>query len=130
MRDTVAMQQLNRLQNRNDFLLGDARPPARCGASFRDESKTWVDVGGRAAGSTRAARSCGSANATAGSTSIRVPREGGDATLLTNFDADVTDVVGVDEARRMAVFPGVAGTRRRSGISIDRSSMAPARPSV
>ena len=35
---------------------------------------------------------------------FRVPREGGDATLVTKFDADVTDVVGLDEARGWLYF--------------------------
>src|SRR5262249_59145655 len=40
---TLAIQQLNRLQNRNDFLLADART-GETRSIFRDESKTWVDV--------------------------------------------------------------------------------------
>ena len=40
---TVAIQQLNRLQNRNDYLLGDATT-GEVRRVFRDESRTWVDV--------------------------------------------------------------------------------------
>ena len=40
---TVAMQQLNRLQNRNDYLLGDVTT-GEVRRVFRDESQTWVDV--------------------------------------------------------------------------------------
>ena len=41
--DTLAIQQLNRLQNRHDLLLADARTGGRA-CVFRDESKTWIDV--------------------------------------------------------------------------------------
>ena len=40
---TVVMQQLNRLQNRNDFLLADVRSGA-VSRLFRDESKAWLEV--------------------------------------------------------------------------------------
>ena len=40
---TLAIQQLNRLQNRNDFLLADVSD-GDVKRIFRDESKTWVDV--------------------------------------------------------------------------------------
>ena len=40
---TVAIQQLNRLQNRNDFLTSDIRT-GEVKRVFRDESKSWVDV--------------------------------------------------------------------------------------
>ena len=106
--ETVAMQQLNRLQNRNDFLIGDARTGS-VSRIFRDESKAWVDAmeeidwinDGRAflwvserdgwrhvyrvpvpsAKGNGADQRCGA-------------RRG--ATLITRFDADVTDVVGLD----------------------------------
>ena len=40
---TVAIQQLNRLQNRNDFLSADVKSGA-VKRIFRDESKQWVDI--------------------------------------------------------------------------------------
>jgi dipeptidyl-peptidase 4 len=42
---SIAVQQLNRLQNRNDVLVADARTGAATRA-HRDESKAWVDVNG------------------------------------------------------------------------------------
>ena len=39
----VAIQQLNRLQNQNDLLLGDAAT-GEVRRVYRDESKAWVDV--------------------------------------------------------------------------------------
>ena len=94
---TVAVQQLNRLQNRNDLLLGDVRS-GDVRRIFRDESKTWVDVmddlrwidGGRA---------CLWLSERDGwQHAYRVPRDGGEPVLLTRFEADVVEIAGVDEA--------------------------------
>ena len=56
--NTVAIQQLNRLQNRNDFLSADVKSGA-VKRIFRDESKQWVDIIEECRGSTAAARSSG-----------------------------------------------------------------------
>jgi dipeptidyl-peptidase-4 len=103
---TVAIQQLNRLQNRNDYLLADASRGSVTRA-YRDENKAWVDVvdevrwvnDGKAflwvserdgwRHVYRVAR---------GSTS----RDG--AQLITNFRADVIDVTGLDEAGGWVYF--------------------------
>lgn len=114
--NTVAMQQLNRLQNRNDFLLGDVRT-GNVTQTFRDESKAWVEFmpgihwidEGRAylwiserdgwrhiyrvPRATASMTSDGS-----GATRLAEP------TLITRFDADVLDVAGVDEASRTVYF--------------------------
>lgn len=99
---TVAIEQLNRLQNQNDLLLGDARTGA-VRRAFRDESKTWVDVvdevewvdGGRAFlwlserdGWRHVYKVPLAAN----------PANPANPILLTRFDADVLDLVGVDDA--------------------------------
>jgi dipeptidyl-peptidase-4 len=94
--DTLALQQLNRLQNRNDVLLAD-RASGEVHRVFRDESTTWVEVmeempwvdGGRAF--------LWLSERDGWQHAYRVPREGGTPTLLTRFDADVLDVTGVDE---------------------------------
>jgi dipeptidyl-peptidase-4 len=95
---TLAIQQLNRLQNRNDLLLADAAT-GRVRRVFRDESRTWVEVvdevrwidGGRAF--------LWISERSGWQHVYRVPREGGPAVSITRFspDADVTDVVGTDE---------------------------------
>jgi dipeptidyl-peptidase-4 len=100
---TIAIQQLNRLQNQNDFLFadplsGDVR------RVFRDESATWVEVvddvqwidGGRAF--------LWVSERDGWQHVFRVPREGGEGTLITRFDADATDLVGVDERRGWLYF--------------------------
>ena len=43
--ETIAIQQLNRLQNRHDLLQADVRSGATR-LVLRDESSTWVDVDG------------------------------------------------------------------------------------
>ena len=93
---TVAIQQLNRLQNQNDFLLGDAAS-GRVTRVFRDESQTWVEVvdevkwldGGKAF--------LWISERDGWQHVFRVPRAGGEPTLVTRFDADVLDVAGFDE---------------------------------
>jgi dipeptidyl-peptidase-4 len=94
--NTVAIQQLNRLQNRNDFLLAGVSS-GEVKRVFRDESSTWVnDVdqvrwieGGRSF--------LWVSERDGWQHVYRIPRDGGDAMLVTHFDADVTDVVGLDE---------------------------------
>jgi dipeptidyl-peptidase-4 len=94
--DGLAIQQLNRLQNRNDVL----RAEARTGVTrllFRDQSTTWVDaqedvrwIDGNRAFLVVSERD--------GWRHVyRVAREGGTPRLLTSFDADILAVAGVDE---------------------------------
>jgi dipeptidyl-peptidase-4 len=106
--ETVAMQQLNRLQNRNDFLIGDVRTGS-VSRAFRDESKTWVDAmrdidwldDGRAFlwvserdGWRHVYRvELTSAGAKGG---LNGDDAGTNAKLITRFDADVLDVTGLD----------------------------------
>ena len=100
---TVAIQQLNRLQNQNDFLMGDARS-GEVRRVFRDESKTWVDVvadvkwidGGKAF--------LWLSERDGWQHAYRVPREGGEARLVTPFEADVIAVSGVDESAGRLYF--------------------------
>lgn len=100
---TVAIEQLNRQQNRNDFLMGDAAS-GETRRVFRDESKTWVDLvsdvkwidGGKAF--LWLSERDGWRHA------YRVTREGGDMALLTRFDADVISVAGIDEAAGWLYF--------------------------
>lgn len=97
---TVVMQQLNRLQNQNDVLLGDART-GEVTRVFRDESDTWVDVvddmrwlqGGR--------EFLWVSERDGWRHLYRVPRDGGNAVRVVRwegFDADVISVEGFDDA--------------------------------
>ncbi|NQW05281.1 MAG: S9 family peptidase [Acidobacteria bacterium] len=92
---TVAMQQLNRLQNRNDFLLGDV-DSGEVRRVFRDESTTWVDVD-EVRWIANGAAFLWVSERDGWQHVFRVPRDGGDAQLVTRFDADVISVAGLDE---------------------------------
>jgi dipeptidyl-peptidase-4 len=100
---TIGIQQLNRLQNRNDYHLANARTGATTRV-FRDQSTTWVEVvedvrwidGGKAF--------LWLSERDGWQHVYRVPRGGGNGTLITRFDADVTDVVGTDEKQGLLYF--------------------------
>jgi dipeptidyl-peptidase-4 len=99
----LAVQQLNRLQNRNDVLIADARTGAVTRA-HRDESKAWVDVtddftwldGGKAF--LWVSEKDGWRHL------YRVATDGSGDRLLTKFDGDIINVVGVDATAGWAYF--------------------------
>ena len=100
---TLAIQQLNRLQNRNDLLLADAaRGDVR--HVFRDESATWVDVMDEVRWINNGRSFLWLSERDGWRHLYRVPREGGEATLVTRFDADVIDIAGIDEAHGWLYF--------------------------
>ena len=122
---TVAIQQLNRLQNRNDFLTSDIRT-GEVKRVFRDESKSWVDVveevqwidGGRTF--------LWMSERDGWQHVYRVPREGGDGQLITKFDGDVVDMAGVDEKGGWLYFiasPQNAGQRYLYRSKLDGSGV-------
>jgi dipeptidyl-peptidase-4 len=99
----VAVQQLNRLQNRNDVLVADARTGA-VRRAHRDESKAWVDVtddftwldGGKAF--LWVSEKDGWRHL------YRVATDGSGDRLLTKFDGDIISVSAVDAAAGWAYF--------------------------
>ncbi len=101
--NTVAMQQLNRLQNRNDLLLADVRTGI-VHRAFRDESKTWVEVVEEVRWVDKGTAFLWISERDGWQHVYRVPRLGGEGTLITRFDADVTDVVGTDESQGYLYF--------------------------
>ena len=101
--NTVAMQQLNRLQNRNDLLLADVRT-GQVQRAFRDESKTWVEVVEEVRWVDKGTAFLWISERDGWQHVYRVPRLGGEGTLITRFDADVTDVVGTDESQGYLYF--------------------------
>src|SRR5262245_6953241 len=94
--NTLAIQQLNRLQNRNDFLMAD-RKTGEVKRTFRDESKTWVDVVDEVQWIDEGRAFLWVSERDGWQHVYRVPRDGGEAALVTKFDADVIDVAGFDE---------------------------------
>jgi dipeptidyl-peptidase-4 len=100
---TVAIQQLNRLQNRNDLLLADARTgDAR--TVFSDESKTWVEVMDEVLWLDNARSFLWISERDGWRHVYRVKRDGGEPVLITRFAADVLDVAGLDEAQGWLYF--------------------------
>ncbi len=92
---TLAIQHLNRLQNRDDLLEADART-GDVKRIFTDESKTWVDV--------QDVRWIDDGKAFLWLSErdgwrhlYRVQHDNGAATLVTKFQADVIGFAGVDE---------------------------------
>ena len=92
----MSIQQLNRQQNRNDFLTADIKSGA-VKRVFRDESKSWVDIVEEVPWVDGGKTFLWMSERDGFQHVYRVPREGGDGQLVTKFDADVTDMAGVDE---------------------------------
>ena len=96
--NSLAMQQLNRLQNHNDLLVADTRT-GKVRSVFNDSSRTWVEVMGEVPWIDQGRAFLWLSERDGWQHVYRVPRDGGEPVLLTRFDADVTDLAGVDEAR-------------------------------
>ncbi len=100
----LAIQQLNRLQNQNDFQVADVRS-GETRRVFRDESKAWVDVVDDVQWVENGRAFLWLSERDGWRHVYRVPREGagagtegGEPRLITQFDADVLEVAGLDEA--------------------------------
>jgi len=94
--ETLAIQQLNRLQNRNDFLLARAAT-GEVRSVFHDESTTWVDLVGEVRWIDGGRAFLWVSERNGWRQVFRVPREGGEPRNITPFEADVISVVGLDE---------------------------------
>jgi dipeptidyl-peptidase 4 len=93
---TVAIEQLNRLQNQNDLLIADVVTGA-VSRRYRDESRTWVELVDELRWIDDRRAVLWVSEKEGWQHVFRVPRHEGDAQLLTRFDADAIDVAGVDE---------------------------------
>ncbi|MEO8500154.1 MAG: S9 family peptidase [Vicinamibacteria bacterium] len=105
---TLALEQLNRLQNKNDFLMANVAT-GEVSRVFRDESKTWVDVVGDVTWLDKGKAFLWLSERDGWRQVFRVPREGGEPRLVTKFDADVIAVAGVDEAMGWLYFTASPG---------------------
>jgi dipeptidyl-peptidase-4 len=94
---TVVIQQLNRLQNQHDVLLGDVRS-GEVRRVFRDSAKTWIEPPDDVRWIDRGRAFLISSERDGWQHVFRVSRDGRDEKLITRFEADVTDLVDVDEA--------------------------------
>ena len=100
---TVAIQQLNRLQNQNNFYLADARSGSVT-RIFGDQSRAWVDLVEEVRWLQHGKAFLWLSERDGWRHVYRVPRSGGEGTLITRFDADVIDVVGTDEDEAWLYF--------------------------
>jgi dipeptidyl-peptidase-4 len=120
---TVAIQQLNRLQNRNDFLSADVKTGA-VKRIFRDESKQWVDINEQVPWIEGGRTFLWQSEKNGWNQVYRVPREGGEGQVITKFGADVTDISGFDEEGGWMYFrasPDNAGQRYLYRTRLDGS---------
>ncbi len=120
---TVAIQQLNRQQNRNDFLTADIAS-GDVKRVFRDESTTWVDVNEDVPWIDGGKTFLWLSERDGFQHVYRVPREGGNGQNITRFDADVTDIAGFDEKGGWMYFrasPDNAGQRYLYRARLDGS---------
>jgi dipeptidyl-peptidase-4 len=124
----ISIQQLNRLQNRNDFLIASAES-GEVRRAFRDESTTWVEVVDEVRWIDGGTAFLWISERHGWQHVYRVTRERGEATSITRFDADVIDVAGVDEKGGWLYFSASPGdaTRRYLYRSRLNGSGTPAR---
>ncbi|HJU43954.1 MAG TPA: S9 family peptidase [Vicinamibacterales bacterium] len=94
--NTLSIQQLNRLQNRNDFLAADVKTGS-VKRVFRDESRQWVDINEDVPWIDGGRTFLWQSEKGGWNHVYRVPREGGEGQVITKFAADVTDIAGFDE---------------------------------
>ncbi len=104
----LAFELLNRLQNRNELVLANARTgDAR--AVFRDESKTWVDFLDRVRWIAGNREFLWESEKDGWRHVYRVGRNGSGEKLLTPFEGDVVKVLGVDERAGWLYFTASPG---------------------
>jgi len=121
--NTLSIQQLNRLQNRNDFLAADVKTGA-VKRVFRDESKQWVDINEDVPWIDGGRTFLWQSEKSGWNQVYRVPREGGEGQVITKFAADVTDIAGFDEQGGWMYFrasPDNAGQRYLYRSKLDGS---------
>jgi dipeptidyl-peptidase-4 len=106
---TVAMQQLNRLQNENDYLLADSST-GNITRVFQDTSfemnghPTWVDLQADVRWVDHDSSFLWLSERDGRRHLYKVARATGAALPITKFDAEVTNLVGVDEALGVVYF--------------------------
>jgi dipeptidyl-peptidase-4 len=101
--ETLGIQQLNRLQNQNDFHFADAKS-GNVTRVFRDQSTTWVEVVDEVLWIDKGRTFLWLSERNGWQHVYRVPREGGEPMSITRFEADVIDVTGLDESQGLLYF--------------------------
>ena len=100
---TLAIQQLNRLQNRLDVLLADAHS-GESRRVYRDESKTWVELPDSLAWVDDGRAFLLPSERDGWQHLYRVTRTGDGPKPLTDFAGDAIDIVAVDGSRGWVYF--------------------------
>jgi dipeptidyl-peptidase-4 len=102
--NTIAMQQLNRLQSEDDYLLGSAET-GDVTVVLRDRAqKGWVDAQGDVAWIDNGRAFLWLSERDGWRHLYKVAKDGGEPALLTKFDADVIRLAGVDQEERIVYF--------------------------
>jgi len=116
----LAIEQLNRLQNKNALVLADARTgDAR--AVYRDESKTWIDVVDKPAWLRSSREFLWESEKDGWRHVYAVSRDGSRERLLTPLEGDVIKLVGPDESGGWLYF--TASPARATDAYLYRSKL-------
>jgi dipeptidyl-peptidase-4 len=94
--DEVLLQRLNRLQNTNEVMLGDART-GRVRTVFTERDSTWVDVVNDVVWLRRGKEFTWVSDRDGWKHVYAVSRDGGAVRLITRGDFDVLEVKGIDD---------------------------------
>jgi len=100
---TLALERLNRLQNRNELLLANATT-GDVRAIYRDESKTWVDVVDAVRWIPGNREFLWESEKDGWRHVYRAARDGSRERPITRFEGDVIEVVGMDEKGGLLYF--------------------------
>ena len=95
---TLAIQQLNRLQNQNDLLIADAQT-GEVRSVLRDTANTWVEVMEEVPWIDQGRAFLWLSERDGWRHVYRSTPDGGAPRLITPFNADVVELAGIDEAR-------------------------------
>ncbi|MEZ5420555.1 MAG: S9 family peptidase [Vicinamibacterales bacterium] len=92
---TLAIQQLNRLQNQQDLLTADAATGAVT-RTFRDRSETWLDVVDQVRWVDEGRRFLWTSERDGWRHVYVAAADGGTTSIVTRFDADILQLAGTD----------------------------------
>jgi dipeptidyl-peptidase-4 len=121
--NTLALERLNRLQNRNELLLADAST-GDTRTIYRDESKTWVDVVDSVRWLPGNREFLWESEKDGWRHVYRSGRDGRGEKRVTSFEGDVIEVAGVDDKGALLYFlasPGRAIDRYLYRAKLDGS---------
>lgn len=100
---TLAIQQLNRLQNQQDVLSADAGS-GRVARVFRDRSESWVDVVDTVRWVDGSKAFLWTSERDGWRHVYKAATDGTSTALVTNFDADITQLLGTDSGEEWVYF--------------------------